>query len=61
MFAEIVATLLDLSATKQGRKIFRRFWYTACTAIVLYTIAFNATVPFLTGFESVQQFWGVTQ
>ena len=40
------------------RNVIRRGFYVACAAIVLYTIAFNATVPYLSGFESVQQFWG---
>ncbi len=40
------------------RKTIRYFWYTFCLAIVLYALAFNATVPYLTGAESVREFWG---
>ncbi len=40
------------------RNTIRRLWYTACGVIVLYTLAFNATVPYLTGFGSVREFWG---
>lgn len=52
MFAEIIATLLDLSTTKQGRVIFYHLWCTACGAVFIALVA----LPWTVGMEP-QEFW----